>query len=223
VRDKDHVATAQAVYDAAAEAYVRFVGTEVSAATEGPIDRSLLAAFVELMTEAPTARVADVGCGPGRVAGLLADHGIEVIGVDVSSAMLAVARTAHPGIQFEEGRLTALPIADASLAGAVCWYSIIHTPPEHLDDVCTELQRVLAPNGYLLLAFQAGNGEGLLRADAYATQLPLTTYRHAPDEVVRRLTEAGLQVRARAVREPEFAHESTPQAFIIARANRLSR
>ena len=47
--DEDHVATARAVYDRAAPRYVQFVGTEISSATEGPIDRSLLAAFVELI------------------------------------------------------------------------------------------------------------------------------------------------------------------------------
>ncbi len=214
----DHVSTARAVYDATAQAYVEFVGTELTAATEGPIDRALLAAFVQFVTEHPANRVADIGCGPGRVAAFLAGHDIDVVGIDVSPAMLALARNAHPGIQFEEGVLTALPIADQSLAGAVYWYSIIHTPPEHLDEVCIELVRVLAPHGHLLLAFQAGNGEGMHRADAYGTRISLTSYRHSPDEVVRHLTKAGLQVHARAVREPEFAHESTRQAFIVARA-----
>ncbi len=214
----DHVSTARAVYDATARAYVEFVGTELAAATEGSIDRALLAAFVELVAVHPANRVADVGCGPGRVAAFLAGHDIDVVGIDVSPAMLALARNAHPGIQFEEGVLTALPIADQSLAGAVYWYSIIYTPPEHLDDVCTELARVLAPRGHLLVAFQAGNGEGVHRADAYGTGISLTSYRHSPDDVVRRLTKAGLLVHGRAVREPELAHESTRQAFIVARA-----
>jgi SAM-dependent methyltransferase len=144
--------------------------------------------------------------------------GLDVIGVDVSAAMVAAARNAHPAIEFEQGQLMALPMADASLAGAVCWYSIIYTPPEHLDDVCLELSRVLAPGGYLLLAFQAGQGEGVHHADAHGTNLPLTSYRHDPDIVVRSLDGSGLKVHLRAVREPQFTHESSPQAFIIARA-----
>jgi hypothetical protein len=35
--------------------------------------------------------------------------------------------------------------------------------------------------------------------------------------VTTRLEAAGLEVRATAVREPEFDHEQTPQAFVIAR------
>ena len=208
---------ARAVYDASAEGYVRFVGVEISAATEGPVERSMLAAFVELMADAPAGRVADLGCGPGRVAAFLATNGFEVLGVDVSAAMVEAARNAHPTIEFELGQLAVLPMADASLAGAVCWYSIIYTPPEHLNDVCLELSRVLAPGGYLLLAFQAGQGEGLCWAAVHGTNLPLTSYRHDPDVVLRTLSDTGLKVHTRALREPQFTHESSPQAFIIAR------
>ncbi|MDQ3641416.1 MAG: class I SAM-dependent methyltransferase, partial [Actinomycetota bacterium] len=135
MREPDHVSTARAVYDTTAEMYRELVGTEVTPAIEGPVDRALLAAFVECVTGAAAATVADVGCGPGRVAAFLAAHGLDVLGVDVSQAMLDVARDEHPGIRFDEGRLTALPVPDKSLAGAVCWYSIIHTPPAHLHDV----------------------------------------------------------------------------------------
>ena len=156
--DEDHAATARAVYDRAAPRYVQFVGTEISSATEGPIDRSLLVAFVELIKKQTVARVADVGCGPGRVAAFMAERGLDVVGVDVSPAMLAVARTAHPHIKFEEGQLDALPIEAGELPGAVCWYSIIYTPPDRLAEAFRELTRVLIPGGYLLLAFQADGG-----------------------------------------------------------------
>jgi 2-polyprenyl-3-methyl-5-hydroxy-6-metoxy-1,4-benzoquinol methylase len=101
---EDHVTAARAVYDASVERYVGFVGVEISAATEGPIDRALLTAFVELVSAIP-GRVADIGCGPGRVAAHLARSGLDTIGIDVSSAMLAEARRAHPDTTFDEGHL----------------------------------------------------------------------------------------------------------------------
>lgn len=210
------MSTTRAAYDAAAATYARSVGTELSAAFERPVDRAILAAFVELV-EATAMPVADVGCGPGRVAAFLAARGIDVVGVDISPAMLAVARHAHPDIRFHEGHLTALPFRDGSLGGAVCWYSIIHTPSEHLDEAFAELDRVLSGFGHLLLAFQAGDGECVRRADAYGAGLPLTSYRHSADEVCQSLIVAGFQVHARAVRQPELSYESTPQAFILAR------
>jgi ubiquinone/menaquinone biosynthesis C-methylase UbiE len=216
VPEGDHVAAARAVYDASADRYVEFVGTEISSATEAPVDQALLTAFVDLVKAGTARRVADVGCGPGRAASFLAKHDLDVVGLDVSPAMLDVARIAHPHIRFEEGCLADLPVEDASLAGVVCWYSIIHTPPERLGDVFAELERVLIPGGYLLLGFQAGTGDSILRTKAHGTAFSLTSFRHSPGDVTNRLENAGLEVRATALREPEFDHEQTPQAFVIA-------
>lgn len=212
---EDHVATARAVYDKAASRYVQFVGTEINSATEGPIDRALLVAFIELIKRQTVVRVADVGCGPGRVAAFMAEHGLEVVGVDVSQAMLAVARTAHPHIRFEEGQLDALPIESEVLAAAVCWYSIIYTPPDRLAEAFGELKRVLMPGGYALLAFQA-EGEPVHRAAAQGTHLSLTSYRHGVLEVAACLENAGFKIYSTILREPELEHETTPQGFVIA-------
>jgi trans-aconitate methyltransferase len=94
--DPEHVSQARAAYDATAEVYAELVGTVVSGAFEAPLDRALLAAFAESVTDAGAGPVADLGCGPGRVAALLADHGLEVSGIDVSTVMVDVARRTHP-------------------------------------------------------------------------------------------------------------------------------
>ena len=215
----DHVAAARAVYDASANRYVEFVGTEISAATEGPIDRSLLTAFVELVEAGDGDRVADVGCGPGRVAAYLARRGLDVVGIDVSQAMVMEARRAHPNIAFTMGRLDDLPLATGAFAGAVCWYSIIYTPPERLDDVLAELGRVLAPCGQLLLAFQTGDGEASHLSNAYGTDLPLTNFRHGLRDVARRLEATGFVVHATAERAAALDHEKSSQGFVFARSS----
>lgn len=205
-------------YDATAQLYTGFVGTSISAGIEGPIDRALLSAFVEVVRGGPAPRqVVDVGCGPGRVAAFLAQRGLEVVGVDVSAQLLAAARLAHPKIEFREGILTALPLADGSQDGAVCWYSTIHTPPALLGDVWAELVRVLAPGGHLLVGFQAGDGERVHRAEVGGIEVDLSSYRHDPDEMGRGMAACGLHVQARAVREAQLPHEVTPQAFLLAR------
>ena len=216
VTEPDHVSTTRAVYDATAEVYAQAIGTQVSVAFEGPIDRGFLAAFAELVSGGD-GLVADVGCGPGRVAAYLAGEGLDVVGVDVSEAMLTVARAAHPELRFEAGTLTNLPFRDESLAGAACWYSTIHTPPDQLDEVFAEVKRVLQPGGHLLVAFQAGAGERVSQPDAYGSGVALTRYRHSPDNVRRQLGAAGFSMHAQATRDQAFDHESTPQAFLLAR------
>ncbi len=213
----DHAAAARAVYDASSNRYVDFVGTEISAATEGSIDRSLLMAFVEFVEAGDGARVADVGCGPGRVAAYLAAHRLDVVGIDVSGAMLVEARRAHPNIEFMEGRLDDLPLTTGALAGAVCWNSIIYTPTKRLDEVLAEMRRVLEPGGQLLIAFQTGDGEASNLANAYGTGLPLTSYRHGLGDVTRRLEAVGFVVHATAERAAALDHEKSPQGFVFAR------
>lgn len=215
VSSQDHVTTARDFYDISAQRYLRFAGTELSPATEGPIDRSLLEAFVELVMRHDVRRVADVGCGPGRVAAFLADRGLDVVGVDVSRALLSIARAAHPHIEFEEGQLDALPLASGELAGAVSWYSIIHTPPARLGESFDELARVLIPGGYLLLAFQA-EGEPVHRQDARGTHVALTSYRHSVRLVATALEGAGFGIYSTVLREPDLENETSSQGFVIA-------
>lgn len=214
----DHVTSAKAVYDVAAPRYAEFVGTEISSTTEASVDRSLLLEFTSLVHQGPDLRVADLGCGTGRVAALLAAHDLDVVGLDVSGAMVAVARAAHPEITFTLGRLDGLPLKTEVFGGVTSWYSVMYTPPDLLDEAFAEFARVLLSGGYLLLAFQAGSGEAVRRDDAHGTGFSLTSYRHDLREIVRRLESAGFEVLETRQRGPELEHETTPQAFVIARA-----
>jgi ubiquinone/menaquinone biosynthesis C-methylase UbiE len=214
---EDHIQAARSFYDASAERYAQFTGSEISPATEGPVDRSLLLAFMELIKVKGFRRVADVGCGPGRAAAFMAARDLDVVGVDVSPAILEIARSAHPDIHFEAGQLDELPFDDGALGGVVCWYSIIYTPPHLLGKAFAELARVLDAAGYLLVAFQAGDGETVQQGETLGIGTFITAYRHRVDDVTRRLGDAGLQVYASAIREPELEHESSAQAFVIAR------
>jgi hypothetical protein len=67
------------------------------------------------------------------------------------------------------------------------------------------------------MAFQAGDGDAVHRADAQESGLPLTSYRHRIGDVTERLECSGFDVHGFAQRAPELAHESSPQAFVIAR------
>ncbi len=206
------VRATRAAYDTVAVDYAELLRDELAAK---PLDRAMLAACAELVRADGDAPGADLGCGPGRVSAHLAGLGLHVFGVDLSPAMVAVARAAHPELRFEEGALSALPIADAELGGIVAWYSVIHTPPKQLPDVFAEFRRVLRPGGRLLLAFQAGDGPVHL-TQAYGHAVSLDAHRLDPDSVTGQLADAGITVEARLVRRPE-PPEKVSQAYLLAR------
>ena len=218
--EPDHVAATRTVYDHSADLYAELVGTSMSPNIETDQDRATLDAFADEVLAGTVGQVLDIGCGPGRVTRYLDDLGLEIAGVDISSQMIATAKGAHPDLRFEVGALTALPVTDASLVGAVLWYSIIHTPPTDLREVWNELRRVLANDAPVLIAFQAGENDRIDRPDAYGSSMTLTLYRHSIEDVQQTLSEAGFQVIATTRRSAELAHESTPQAFVRANRNR---
>src|SRR5690606_41601622 len=59
-------------------------------------DRGDLDAYVQMTEEFKARQVLDIGCGTGVFALLLAERGIEVVGVDPAQASIDVAR-AKPG------------------------------------------------------------------------------------------------------------------------------
>jgi ubiquinone/menaquinone biosynthesis C-methylase UbiE len=176
-------------------------------------DRAVLGAFAELV--GPGVPVADLGCGPGRITTHLAGLGLDVFGVDLSPGMVEVARRRHPRLRFEVGSMAALALADASLAGAVAWYSIIHTPPARLPALFAELARVLRPGGVLALAFQVGD-ERRHVTHAYGHEMSAYAYRLTPGAVVEWMTGAGFVEEVRLVRRAEEP-ETVPQAYLVAR------
>jgi ubiquinone/menaquinone biosynthesis C-methylase UbiE len=210
----DHITSTRAVYDFSADQYARAVGTTVTAAFERPIDRAILNAFAEDLVGVNDARVLDVGCGVGRVTSYLHGRGLDVRGIDLSSGMIATARSAHPHLTFDVALMTELPVDHGSVAAAVLWYSIIHTPPALLPEVWNELARVLTPNGRVLVGFQSGNNEEVKRDNDHGSSTTMTWYRHNIDDVARSVEQAGFVIHMRVWRVAELAHETTPQAFL---------
>ncbi|MEQ7009673.1 class I SAM-dependent methyltransferase [Actinopolymorpha sp. B17G11] len=223
--EPSYLLATRAAYDTVAVDYAELLEVELG---EKPLDRAFLAAFAELVqaggagaagapgpAAAGAAPVADLGCGPGRVTAYLDGLGLRVFGVDLSPAMIEVARQAHPHLRFEEGSLADLDVADGVLGGIVAWYSIIHTPPEDLPRIFAEFHRVLRADGQVLLAFQAGD-ERVRLEHAYGHAIELDAYRLAPDRIAALLAAAGFVVYARTLREPS-GPEKTQQAFLMAR------
>jgi SAM-dependent methyltransferase len=210
--DTEFLTDTRVFYDAIAEDYAARFENELAAR---PVERAILGVFAELVRGRGT--VADLGCGPGRTTAHLTSLGVDVHGLDLSESMLAIARRENPGLRFERGSMLDLDLPDGSLAGALSWYSSIHTPVDRLPDLFAEFHRVLAPGGLLLLGFQSGD-EHRHHDRPWGHPVSLTFQRRRPQDMVQVLTEVGFSLLSQTVREPEEGLEETsPQAFLTAR------
>ncbi|MFI6824586.1 class I SAM-dependent DNA methyltransferase [Micromonospora sp. NPDC050187] len=190
-----HLDDVRALYDTVAESYHDLVPPRFA---EDAVGRGMLAAFAELVRADGGRPVADLGCGPGHVTGHLSALGLSVSGIDLSPAMVAIARRSHPALRFEVGSMTDLPLPDAGLGGIVAWWSIVHTPPQVLPRIVAEFHRTLAPGGHLLLGFHVGD-ELVRRDGAYGHPVTVESYRHPPEWIAGLLERAGFTVTARLV------------------------
>jgi ubiquinone/menaquinone biosynthesis C-methylase UbiE len=140
---------------------------------------------------------------------------LTITGVDLSNAMVRLARAAHPEAHVVEGDLAALPFDHAQFDGLLAWYSIIHSAPADLTSIFAEFARVLRPGGIVLLAFQAGEGTREM-THAYGHAVELRAFLHNSERVIQDLEHAEFKVDTRLDRRPREL-ETHSQGFIIAR------
>ncbi|GAA3814618.1 class I SAM-dependent DNA methyltransferase [Streptomyces phyllanthi] len=179
-----------------------------------PFLRAALALFADQVSAAGGGPVADVGCGPGHVTAHLRRSGVDAFGIDLSPAMIDVARRDHPGVRFEVGSMTDLGLADTSVAGLLAFWSLIHVPDDAVPTVFDHFHRVLRPGGPLLLGFHVGDGSRLKTRGYGGHPMNVHVHRRRPDPVAAWLRDAGFTLEAQMLLDLD---EAVPGAVLFAR------
>ena len=104
----------------------------------------------------PGSRVLDVGCGTGRTTIPLYEQGYEVVGVDITPAMIDTARSIASqqglAINYEVGDATHLPYPNASFDHALFSFNGWAQIPGRVNRAAalSEIYRVLRPGGHYI-------------------------------------------------------------------------
>jgi SAM-dependent methyltransferase len=116
--------------------------------------RPVEAALIARHFPPPPARVLDVGCGAGRTSAALRDLGFQVLAIDLSTSLLALARSRHQGIDFREMDASALDIPDASFDAVLFSYNGLDNiyPITGRIGTIRETARVLRQGGSYILS-----------------------------------------------------------------------
>jgi len=160
--------------------------------------------------------VVDVGCGPGHFTAYLASLGVDASGIDLSPGMIDLARRSHPELRFEVGSMTDLPLPDASVAGVLASWSLIHVPSESVPVTLEHFRRVLRPGGLLMIGYHVGAGTRLKTQGYGGHPMRVHVHLRQPWWLARRVREAGFSVEAEWLLDPEA---EVPQAILFARAS----
>ena len=205
------LANTRTSYDAVATGYAEQVRDSL---TERPYMHGMVALFADLVHRAGGGPVADVGCGPGHVTAFLRGLGVDAFGIDLSPGMIEVARRDHPGIRFEVGSMTDLPLADRSVTGLLAWWSLIHVPDDEVPVALAHFRRVVRQGGVVVLGFHAGNGTTHKTNGYGGHPMDVYVHRRPPARMAAWLNQAGFTVEAQTTLDPAGR---VPGAVLFAR------
>lgn len=98
----------------------------------------------------PGAAVLDIGCGCGLpVCQELARHA-NVTGIDISPAMIALARRNVPAGTFTCGDIMSAKFPGSSFDAIAAFYTVFHLPKQEHEELFLRIHRWLKPKGYLM-------------------------------------------------------------------------
>ncbi|PSQ01377.1 SAM-dependent methyltransferase [Halobacteriales archaeon QS_5_70_17] len=184
------------------------------------IDEREKRAVLEAITPVEDRRVLEIACGTGRFTVMLAERGAEIVGLDISAAMLQQGREkarsagVDDHLEFMRGDAARLPFPDDhfDVVFAMRFFHLADTPASFLSEMCRvsreqvffdTFNRVstrtiynwLLPMGSRLYSesevLRLLNGAGLRLADeAHDFVLPYGFYRQIPDGVAETFRDA---------------------------------
>jgi SAM-dependent methyltransferase len=160
-------------------------------------ERVWLDRFLELLPDGGA--VLDLGCGSGApIADYIRGRGHPVTGLDVSAAMLDLARARCPDGDWRQGDMRTLDLPER-FHGVLGWHSLFHLRPAEQRTTLARIARHLHPGGALLLTVGPRAGEVLGRVGddpVYHASLAPADYRTVLDRV-------GLEVVRFTPEDPE--------------------
>jgi ubiquinone/menaquinone biosynthesis C-methylase UbiE len=108
-----------------------------------PIAKHGIPAILDVI--GPNARVLEVGSGTGRISKPLLEHGVDLIGCDLSSQMLRRFQEKFPSARIARADASSLPFPNAQF-DVILTVHVLHLIPSWRE-VLREFRRVLGPGG----------------------------------------------------------------------------
>ena len=176
-------------------------------------DRLLLKEFASVNND--KGPMADFGCGPGQTTKFLYDNGVKnIVGIDISPAMIDAARRLFPKIKFETGDILNVSYDSNYFGSGLAFYAIVHFGYDQIKTAFYEVNRVLKKGGQFLFSFHVGN-ETVHFDTAYEKVVDIDLYFYEKDKIIELLHDTGFKIIDVLERYPyKDAEYPTKRAYI---------
>nr|WP_296073694.1 class I SAM-dependent methyltransferase [uncultured Actinoplanes sp.] len=161
------------------------------------------------------ASVLDLGCGTGvPTAKILTESGHRVVGVDVSTGMLRLAREQVPAAELKHADFKDLPADFGSFEAVTAFFSLLMLSKADIELVLDKVAGWLKPGGYFAVGMVNFDGDGL---PFEFLGVPVTVSGYLQDDLAAVLEAHGFTVVS--IETVEFTPAGTPpesQIFALA-------
>ena len=147
-----------------------------------------LSFFIELLPR--KARVLDVGCGAGFTAKFLVENNCSVVGIDISTEMLKLARKRVPEVEFLEMDMSDLSFPTDSFDGIVSLYAIFHIAKEKHFSLFQNFYNLIKPRGIIFFSIGTDEWEGT--EEYYGTKIFWSNYNS--EKTLSLVKDAGFEI-----------------------------
>ncbi|ENQ3078158.1 class I SAM-dependent methyltransferase [Bacillus sp. WLY-B-L8] len=95
--------------------------------------------------------ILDIGIGTGAFAALVSKNDSNIFGIDLSEKMLEQCQNKHPNFHLKTGTFTNTGQKSESFDSVISSFCFHEVLPEQREEACSEVYRILKPNGTFLL------------------------------------------------------------------------
>lgn len=139
----------------------------------------------------PNSRILDLGCGAGKpIDEFFINHGHKIIGIDISSEQVKLAKKNIPAGSFKIKDIASLKENEFEVEAVVSFYTIFHLPRKKHQKLFKIINSFLRTDGLLLITMGASNWEGT--GDFYNTQMYWSHY--GPEKNRKIIEKAGFEI-----------------------------
>jgi SAM-dependent methyltransferase len=152
--------------------------------------------FIKLVGQG--ARVLDIGCGSGVKSKYLKEHGLEVVGIDLSSGMIDIAKRELPDIEFHALDLKEAWRLEGLFDGLFMQAVLLHVPKAEAAERIATLAQKLRPGGLFYIAVKAkregGVDEEIKTENDYGYEYQRFFSYYTPQEIKSFFTNLGFEI-----------------------------
>jgi SAM-dependent methyltransferase len=172
--------------------------------------RSRFAKAVELAGRDPSGCLLDYGCGDGTFLAMTAGNFAACVGADVAEDQVSDCRRRFvgvPGVSFRLCSELGDPDYDRSFSVVACMETLEHCTEPAFDRVLSDLRRLCAPTGRIIISVPIEIGPSFLIKYAVrkaAAMRGLSDYRHYENYTLRDATRMVFATRRTAIDRPTY-------------------